>query len=323
MNKPHLLVHIGLPKTGTTYLQTCLKNSRKRLAKLGVLYPTTGLFGPGHARLSPYYLNRSLLGQLNKSNILSSQSHPIHSRDNILYELGKISASRAIISAESFSNSSERGIEEFRAHYENYFDISVLVFLRRQDHLAESLRAQSFRVNQQGAIVEADVSEKHSLLNYSILLNKWSEVFGKQNIIIREYPESNKNQLGSVFADALEISDSVFSIDERINSRLNRHVLEYIYRHSDLRYGTKKYFNSLKKLQKIGNEFESDPRYRYFFSPDQRKAMVDRFKPSNLEVEKQYNLNLFSDVKPIDLNEPWLEYTDIPAELLKRFKSAI
>ena len=41
------ILHIGLPKTGTTSLQAALSENRESLLRHGVVYPETGLNGNG------------------------------------------------------------------------------------------------------------------------------------------------------------------------------------------------------------------------------------------------------------------------------------
>lgn len=45
----HILIHVGLHKTGTTSVQNQLHRNRECLLSQGVLYPTSGLFGSQHA----------------------------------------------------------------------------------------------------------------------------------------------------------------------------------------------------------------------------------------------------------------------------------
>lgn len=47
----NLFLHIGLPKTGTTLIQTYCAQNRKVLARHGILYPKAGL--PGLGRFAP------------------------------------------------------------------------------------------------------------------------------------------------------------------------------------------------------------------------------------------------------------------------------
>jgi hypothetical protein len=321
MTKPTLFIHIGLPKTGTTFLQSCLLKARRSLLKQGLLYPITGLFGPGHAKLSPHYLKRSILGELNKSNILKAKSNPFHARDNILYEIGKSkNTNRVLISAESFANAGEKGINELYEHYKEHFDCKVIVFLRRQDHLAESLRSQSFRVAQKGEILTSDISESHALLNFHILLGKWSSVFGKENLIVKEYPQNTPQSLGSIFAEIIQVEEAIFANKPQVNEKLDRHLLEFIYRDSNLEYGSRKYFKALKKLNKISQQNKAPDKYRYFFSPAQRQSILDTFEESNQKVSKEFGLSLFSNLLPIDPSDQWEEYPGLPAELKLKFK---
>ena len=56
-----VIIHAGLPKTGTTYLQQRLVDNREWLASKGVRYPTLGQeVGPGHHNLAKWFRGESV-----------------------------------------------------------------------------------------------------------------------------------------------------------------------------------------------------------------------------------------------------------------------
>ena len=56
-----VIIHAGLPKTGTTYLQQRLVDNREWLASQGVRYPTIGQeIGPGHHNLARLFRGESV-----------------------------------------------------------------------------------------------------------------------------------------------------------------------------------------------------------------------------------------------------------------------
>jgi len=52
MSTPRILLHIGPHKTGTTSVQTWLRDARPALAAAGIHYPAPEAHGPGHAELA-------------------------------------------------------------------------------------------------------------------------------------------------------------------------------------------------------------------------------------------------------------------------------
>ena len=67
---PNVIVHIGLPKTGTTSLQAFLIENRQRLAELGFVYQKPGLLG--HSQVEFAFIASTQAGQLARDRILRS-----------------------------------------------------------------------------------------------------------------------------------------------------------------------------------------------------------------------------------------------------------
>ena len=122
-----LIVHAGLPKTGTTYLQQCLAHNARWLRALGVSYPELGReFLDGHhnvARaLSRAQDSAALIGQL----------------------LSADACERVVISSEEFSTLNHAQVTALR---EACGDVELrwLLYLRRRSQLLVSRWKQDVR----------------------------------------------------------------------------------------------------------------------------------------------------------------------------------
>jgi hypothetical protein len=324
MSKPTLYLHIGVAKTGTTYIQTLLKNQRKALLKTGILYPLCGIHGTGHSAIAINYIGQPFKDSMRRSNIFNKTERPLMARDNILYEVS--SARRpikfVIISAEGLALADKPGIESVAAQYSPYFDIKVVVFLRRQDHLAESFRSQAYRVKQSGYDPKGPFDPINANFNHYALVEKWSDQFGKSNINIIEYPESRGDgKLASLAKEALSLPRNLKADDQHLNQRLSRDVLEYIYFYSSLTYAQDNYFKSLVQLQRYVEKHVPDSSgYHLFYSPQERQEIIKVHQESNDLLSNKYlKGQIFDGLAPIDLNESWAAYPGLSKTLKKIF----
>jgi hypothetical protein len=202
-----LVLHIGLPKTGTTSIQRTLSARRWELARHGVSYPA----GPG--LVVPQFLHRAAAGD-------GRDARVARFRQDLDSELKKLPGdiSTVILSAEqcSLHLQSPTQIEQLRAWLAPYFEtIRVVVYLRRQDALAASLYAQMLR----RGIIEAPAldtrrEELAALYDYAGLLDKWAAVFGRDALVPRIFaPQTLPN--GDVVQDFLSVCGLGTSLAER------------------------------------------------------------------------------------------------------------
>lgn len=311
MTKPTLLIHIGLPKTGTTYIQNLLFSNRDELSKQGVLYPLAGLNGTGHASLSSNYVSKKTKKEYQKHNILTRTQKPLIIRDNILYEIeqSKKTPHTIIISAESLALTDYECAAEFAQHYQPYFNTRVIAYLRRQDYLAESLRSQNYLVNFATYNSQSPFIEYNLNYNFFLCLEAWEKSFGRKAISLIEYPE--KQMIGVLKSSAIKtfnLPKNLNSGAERINQRLNRDVLEYIRFHTNLIYNDGNYFRIIRRLEKYSKEYPSKKECHNFFSPQERSEIIEIHRNSNEQLSKKYHQKLFSSYPRINLNEPWKPY---------------
>ena len=232
-------------------------------------------------------------------------------RDNILYEQGLTSNGKGsvILSAEGLAIANLDGVKRFAENFLPYFEIQIIVFLRRQDFMAESSRAQAYRVNQVTYNPRDPFDSGNINYNYTYVLDCWSSQFSEESITVVEYPENQGSQaLKMLTIDLFGLPNNLEIDNQSVNERLGRDILEYVYTHSKLLFGTKSYFEAIRRLSEYSGENPPPSKYRFFYSPQERLEILDIFRESNAVISKKYKSDLFDSCPPIDFDEEWEPY---------------
>jgi hypothetical protein len=167
-----LVLHVGLHKTGTSYLQLWLYRNRERLKASGVAYPDFYLKMPNanHHKLADAIKSRGLdLKQ-------AAKELDVASLDN----------EAVILSSETFSSLFHRGrqdAQEFKEAFSMFFSISIVIYLRRQDEMLESSYAEIVKTGNSRPIEEM----MDRPMNWLSRLQFLSSVFGKDQVFARPY----------------------------------------------------------------------------------------------------------------------------------------
>jgi len=194
-----LIIHVGPRKTGTTTIQIALLHNQDRLLKNGVLVPEIGRGYPDSA--AQHNLAWELLNY-------NAYKRDLGNWEDLLKFLENRTEQKVILSSEVFSSLDVEKISKIREYLKQY-DVKIITYLRRQDQAFQSIWAQNTKTGESEK-VNGDfynwLDHNQSFINrhgmdYYKLLDKWSSVFGKDNIIVRVL---EKNQLnGTLFSDFL------------------------------------------------------------------------------------------------------------------------
>lgn len=177
-------IHIGLQKTGTTFLDRSMSRLRPELAKLGIIYPDTaaglGVAGPaGHHFVSQAVHNRRT-GFTPDADFSLLKTHVAALKAEIAK--GKT----GVISSETFSTlSREKQVARVRSLFPED-DVKIIVYLRRQDAWVDSLYGQMIKVGRKEGI-DAFIESVAKTLDYGALVDRWAKHFGSENIVVRNY----------------------------------------------------------------------------------------------------------------------------------------
>ncbi|HEC1756696.1 TPA: hypothetical protein R1709_001524, partial [Campylobacter lari] len=216
-------IHIGTVKTGTTTIQNFLfKNGSILKNNYGFIYPLTFLRNNHHWNIVDFVLNESQ--RLGKSEEYSKLQTKLKNEINSS-KCQKIIFSTEGITREFYNKKyikffksflSELGINQFY----------IIVYFRETIDFISSFSSQNIKA---GILHETDRLKpiEHKLkfaFDYRWILENYSEIFGKQNIIVRLFDkrEFYQQDLLKDFINAIGLEwDEDFFIPERQNECLD------------------------------------------------------------------------------------------------------
>jgi hypothetical protein len=217
-------VHIGAPKAGSTWLQKTLAENRLTLLERRVLYPNVSLRGHGHHDLAfllagPY------------PEWATPQPRTLAELEADLAAAVRDHSGTVLLSSENFYLFPHPArVRDLLKRTGLAEDITIIVFVRRQDDAHESWYNQTIKA--QGYIHEIDecVHRFFGLWDYSAQLAKWSSVFGRAALRVRPY-ELGQSGSGALLRDlglSAGFDTANLQVTETfVNSGLNRDLLEF------------------------------------------------------------------------------------------------
>lgn len=291
-----LFLHVGMPKTGTTFLQKGLFDRRDALLKCGVLYPNpiAGL-GPGVSpSIAHHWLAHALMNR-RKGFTPSAEFSLLDEHVSALKrDISKPKISAAVLSSEEFSGFREPLIARLRSIFPES-DTAIVMYVRRQDLWLESYYAQLLKVSRPISI--HDLLEKEAWrLDYESSLNVWSKHFGENNIIVRPYgKDENQPDLWTDFFRSIghEEASGIMPVEPTVNQSLSYQLTMFSKAMS--RYGYHLGFRRM--LDKINSYYPQTGEGLKFLSLSEAERIRARFAKSNKNVAERYlgRESLFQD----------------------------
>ncbi|WP_091512533.1 sulfotransferase domain-containing protein [Microbulbifer yueqingensis] len=127
-----IILHVGLEKTGTTYLQDVFSSNASELSAAGILYPITGLEDNQH-----YWLAKALGFNFEAENFNRNLIKGLKRQLNT--EIEESRHRKILISSEHFDfNVTPERCKSLREYFSDY-DVKVILFFRNQVDYAQSL----------------------------------------------------------------------------------------------------------------------------------------------------------------------------------------
>lgn len=307
-----LLIHIGMPKTGTTALQSFLFNNNNNLQKYGWYYPflednKTEYWSRWSAEKNGnvYKLHADWIMNSIKSEWDKGMQRVLAYLEN----------KNVILSAENiYGIGTEKFITDVKEKYEN---IKVVVYLRRQDRVLESLYAQRIKSGIEytpyykpystfDEFVDSYVVSG-GFLEYASKLDVISKIVGKENLIVRIYErqqlvgndtitdfmsvlgiplyrdnwERNQRENLSLGGNYLEISRLIHSIQD---TNILGENIDGFFRQTeeDVKHD---FYNVCTGLSGV---FSDNGKECGFLSLDDRKEFLGKFASENELIAKKY-----------------------------------
>ena len=201
-----LVLHLGMPKTGSSALQVFLARNHAALLARGVDYLPIGEFALGvNGRISAgngAYLARTLLAPDSPARIPDPDRH----RAEFHAALARSTAPIGIVSSELFIDARRAALEGLiGALAERGVAVKALYYIRRHDQFLASAYMQ--QVKRHGCTDSPETYARvayrqHPFLKYRTFYGYLSEIFGAENIICRTY-EGTVTQGDGLFRDVL------------------------------------------------------------------------------------------------------------------------
>ncbi len=287
--KKKIFMHIGPHKTGTTTIQFSMNFNKSILAKSSVYYPNSGLVSdslPGHHNLA-----WELSG-----NYRFSKKHGTWADLNT--ELEQISYDKIILSSEDLCTLPREKILQIQDYLKDY-DVFIVTYVRRQDQRLQSAWSEKIKSIKDDTVwlsfpdYLAQADYEFPYYDYFALIQKWSDVFGRDKIIVRVL---EKNQLrGTLFHDFLatcEVSNPE-QYDDSDDMNLSP--------------GIKTIAINREFKQRLQGKFDKGAMLRFYFSlrdyadsagwnkdkwsfidRELHQKIMDKYKVSNQKVAREY-----------------------------------
>ncbi len=294
-----LFIHIGLPKTATSSIQSFLYDNNDFLSEQGFHYIKTGLSQSLKCHhdivwklglhIGPSYVEKDI--QKYKDEILSG----------LFAENEKYSDKDLILSSEllTFLNDYEKLnpiLEVF-----NNREIKFIINIRRQDRFLESLYQQ---VVKDGTSIPFGewLKQSREVANYNKLINKLLKITSKENIIIDIF-DTNSQELFPVEKFLISLGfDEEFILNMEIknsieNESLSKEQIEIIRKSNKLDYDAR-----YKLLEKFLTDNQSNSIDKASYLNDkQRENIINSFRKSNDIL-----------IESMDLSDKIASFADVP-----------
>ncbi len=191
----HCILHIGTEKTGSTAIQQFLHYNSGKFKRQGA-HLCTSVGKPNNRSLPAAFMredrNDDFLRRMNHKGIAGRRRWRRQLLKEFLNEVAQANKKSEvfIISSEHFHSRLQHldEVRELFSFLEPLFSsISVICYLRRQDHLAMSRYSEAMRAGHvhQSPLPAGARRAKGPLPNYfdfESLLNRWADAFGEENI---------------------------------------------------------------------------------------------------------------------------------------------
>lgn len=283
--KPDLYLHIGMGKTGTTALQEFFWENRRALKQYGICYPDYCAVSAAHHRLSPHI--PEFLKEAWRFEPVSDWAPKI----------ARIQSEKILLSSELMAWAKPEVIESFCVELKRWFNVYVVLYLRRQDNLIMAGYNQQIKAGTQKKDIYSVLDLQIDRFDYDKKMLPWVSSLGKEKIIVRPY-ERQQFCRGDIRFDFLhyvfgiDIFEDFKLIDDNSNPRLSFAAMEY-----------KRWINGLFQDTSISSCFndvllkysaETDGSSTSIFSsssvlsPSDRLAILKRFEKTNIRIAEEY-----------------------------------
>ncbi|HVB16894.1 MAG TPA: hypothetical protein VNF04_10205 [Stellaceae bacterium] len=175
--RPRYIIHVGLPKTGTKYLQSAFWRLRNQLLTHGIYYPSEW-WQPG-----PAFAHHALVQELKQV--------PDDRIADIFSKLNNCGKNIVLLSCENFINVPDHGLEYLRDLTQGA-EIDIVFYTRRWSDWIPSQWQQAIKEGSVWTLPEWYAflmlnAERHPGIDQAIFIDKFSRIFGRDRIKLISY----------------------------------------------------------------------------------------------------------------------------------------
>lgn len=226
-------LHIGTEKTGSTSIQTFLAQNRAALLARGWLYPIAAGV-PAHHKILACSLDdgrdddaRRIAGVDDNDSLAGFR---LQVNSSLEKEVVASGASTLVLSNERLATMLRRPTEiaRLKALCDRLArKTNVIVYLRNQ---VDFLASRYTNVIWEGGTEDFDFRGRAPIADYASLLDRWSDVFGKENLVVRRFEPARFPESGVVgdFARAVGLDVKDLHIPPRTNPSLDAESLAFL-----------------------------------------------------------------------------------------------
>lgn len=297
MGSRRLLIHIGTEKTGTTSIQHFLHRNAGLLEAKGIWYPTDT--SRGYCQGTAHFpLAGSLVDQFHDFVSPAKERELPRNPSDLCMDARVRNRPVTVVSSEHFSSrvrDADR-LKAFRKTLSSCFDdIRIVCYLRNQADLALSSYATRIIFGGRHGFDPSQITPDDPFYNYLTMLDLWAAAFGHEAIMVHEY--DRKTLVGGdacrdFVAKALGIPDDGLSFGREMNPSPGAVLLEVTRQLSLTMPSLEENVAGWRAAQRIRSVLLSlvrvDNDVPLGMAVEERRSLMQRFAPSNREVNTRY-----------------------------------
>lgn len=237
MKKKKIYLHIGVPKTGTTSIQSYLAKNYDDLHKDGCLVPKSSRSKKkNHTLLANYCINSKKITKMNIRNGMHTKRDLKQFNMDFYHilreEIEAFEGEVVILSSEQCygSLSLVEEIKRLKNLFEGLYDeLKIIVYIREQSEMLCSLYSTRMKGGNTYTIPSKDEFSNMELLDFNNRLRLWEQVFGLENVILRVFDADHlyKNDIVSDFCKMTNVP-KYSSVMNNLNTSLNAKQCEFL-----------------------------------------------------------------------------------------------
>lgn len=221
--------HIGMQKTGTSSIQATLAKSRKILAKFGVLYPS--IQEPNHSVAitslfseTPLQYKENIRRGIRDEKTLHALNK--HNEAKLNEQLSQQKWEKIIISGEAICIMKYKSLQNMKAYFDKKATSYKIIFYAREPISYASSNAQ--QQVKAGDVTLEKIYKKPPKVGYRERLEKFIDLFGIDNIIIRHFDKAKYSLINDFFQAVDEPNILPFIVETKFNESLSQEAIRLL-----------------------------------------------------------------------------------------------